>query len=64
MNLKVFSFFGILAPLFYIIPTIVGVSLRPGYNHIAISKKIMVMVPVKLPIVSAIQRSKILLEYI
>jgi hypothetical protein len=34
MNLKVFSLFGILAPLFYIIPTIVGGLLRPGYNHL------------------------------
>jgi hypothetical protein len=35
MNLKVFSFFGILAPLFYIIPTIIGGLLRPGYNHLS-----------------------------
>jgi hypothetical protein len=35
MNLKIFSFFGILAPLFYIIPTIIGGLLRPGYNHLS-----------------------------
>ena len=35
MNLKIFSLFGILAPLFYIIPTIVGGLLRPGYNHLS-----------------------------
>ena len=35
MNIKVFSLFGILAPLFYIIPTIVGGLLRPGYNHLS-----------------------------
>lgn len=34
MKLKVFSLFGILAPLFYIVPTIVGGLLRPGYNHL------------------------------
>jgi hypothetical protein len=34
MNIKVFSLFGILAPLFYIFPTIIGGLLRPGYNHL------------------------------
>jgi hypothetical protein len=34
MNLKIFSLFGILAPFFYIISTIIGGLLRPGYNHL------------------------------
>lgn len=34
MRLTVFSLFGIIAPLFYIIPTIVGGLLRPGYSHL------------------------------
>ena len=34
MKLTVVSLFGIVAPLFYIIPTVVGGLLRPGYNHI------------------------------
>jgi hypothetical protein len=34
LNQKVFSLFGILAPIFYIIPTVVGGLLRPGYNHL------------------------------
>jgi hypothetical protein len=37
MNMKstVISLFGIVAPLFYIIPTVVGGLLRPGYSHIS-----------------------------
>ena len=35
MKLTVFSLFGIIAPLFYIIPTIVGGLLRPGYSHLS-----------------------------
>jgi len=34
MKLSLFSILGIIASLFYIIPTIVGGLLRPGYNHI------------------------------
>jgi len=34
MKLMMFSIFGIIAPLFYIIPTIVGGLLRPGYSHL------------------------------
>ena len=34
MGLSVFSLFGIIAPLFYIIPTIIGGILIPGYNHL------------------------------
>ena len=34
MKLMVFSLFGIIAPLFYIIPTLVGGLLRPGYSHL------------------------------
>jgi len=33
MKLTAISLFGIVAPLFYIIPTIVGGLLRPGYSH-------------------------------
>lgn len=35
MNLKVISLVGIISPLFYIIPTIVGALLRPGYSHLS-----------------------------
>lgn len=35
MKLMVFSLFGIIAPLFYIIPTLVGGLLRPGYSHLS-----------------------------
>ena len=35
MKLTVISLFGIVAPLFYIIPTIVGGLLRPGYSHLS-----------------------------
>ena len=35
MKLAVVSLFGIVAPLFYIIPTVVGGLLRPGYSHIS-----------------------------
>ena len=35
MKSMVFSLFGIIAPLFYIIPTIVGGLLRPGYSHLS-----------------------------
>jgi len=35
MKLMVFSLSGIIAPLFYIIPTIVGGLLRPGYSHLS-----------------------------
>ena len=35
MKLMVFSLFGISAPLFYIIPTLVGGLLRPGYSHLS-----------------------------
>jgi len=34
MKLTVFSLFGIIAPIFYIVPTIIGGLLRPGYNHL------------------------------
>ena len=34
MKLMVFSLFGIVSPLFYIIPTLVGGLLRPGYSHL------------------------------
>lgn len=34
MKSTVISLFGIIAPLFYVIPTIVGGLLRPGYNHL------------------------------
>ena len=34
MKLMVFSLFGIIAPIFYIVPTIIGGLLRPGYNHL------------------------------
>ena len=35
MKSTVISLFGIIAPLFYIIPTIVGGLLRPGYRHLS-----------------------------
>ena len=35
MKSMVISLFGIIAPLFYIIPTIVGGLLRPGYSHLS-----------------------------
>ena len=35
MKLTVISLFGIVAPLFYVIPTIVGGLLRPGYSHLS-----------------------------
>lgn len=35
MKSTVFSLFGVVAPLFYIIPTIVGGVLRPGYSHLS-----------------------------
>jgi hypothetical protein len=35
MKSTVISLFGIIAPLFYIIPTIVGGLLRPGYSHLS-----------------------------
>jgi len=35
VKLEVFSLSGIIAPLFYIIPTIIGGLLRPGYNHLS-----------------------------
>jgi len=35
MKSTVISLFGIVAPLFYIIPTIVGGLLRPGYSHLS-----------------------------
>jgi hypothetical protein len=35
MKSTVISLFGIVAPLFYIIPTVVGGLLRPGYSHIS-----------------------------
>ena len=35
MKSTVFSLFGVIAPLFYIIPTIVGGLLRPGYSHLS-----------------------------
>jgi hypothetical protein len=37
MNMKstVISLFGIVAPIFYIIPTVVGGLLRPGYSHLS-----------------------------
>ena len=35
MKLAVISLFGIVAPLFYVIPTIVGGLLRPGYSHLS-----------------------------
>lgn len=35
MKLAVISLFGIIAPLFYIVPTIVGGLLRPGYSHLS-----------------------------
>ena len=35
MKLKVISLFGIIAPLFYIIPTIVGGSIRPEYSQLS-----------------------------
>ena len=34
MKITVYALFGIFAPLFYIIPTIVGGLLRPGYSHL------------------------------
>ena len=35
MKSTVFSLFGVIAPLFYIVPTIVGGLLRPGYSHLS-----------------------------
>lgn len=35
MKSTVISLFGIIAPLFYVIPTIVGGLLRPGYSHLS-----------------------------
>jgi hypothetical protein len=35
MKSTVISLFGIIAPVFYIIPTIVGGLLRPGYSHLS-----------------------------
>ena len=35
MQSMVLSLFGIIAPLFYIIPTLVGGFLRPGYSHLS-----------------------------
>lgn len=35
MKLKILSLFGIIAPLFYIVPTIIGGLLRPGYSHLS-----------------------------
>lgn len=35
MKLTVISLFGVIAPLFYVIPTIVGGLLRPGYSHLS-----------------------------
>lgn len=34
MDILVYSLLGIIAPIFYIVPTIVGGLLRPGYNHL------------------------------
>ena len=34
MKLMVFSLVGIIAPIFYIVPTIIGGLLRPGYSHL------------------------------
>ena len=35
MKSTVISLFGIVAPLFYIVPTVVGGLLRPGYSHLS-----------------------------
>lgn len=34
MDISVYALFGIIAPVFYVIPTIIGGLLRPGYNHL------------------------------
>ena len=34
MDISVYALCGIIAPVFYIIPTIIGGFLRPGYNHL------------------------------
>jgi hypothetical protein len=35
MKSTIISLFGIIAPVFYIIPTIIGGLLRPGYSHLS-----------------------------
>ena len=34
MKLSTVALLGIIAPLFYILPTIIGGLIRPGYNHL------------------------------
>ena len=34
MDTSVYALFGIIAPIFYVIPTIIGGLLKPGYNHL------------------------------
>ena len=34
MGISSYSLFGLIAPIFYVIPTIVGGLIRPGYNHL------------------------------
>jgi len=34
MDFSVYSLLGIVAPIFYVIPTIIGGFIRPGYNHL------------------------------
>lgn len=34
MDISSYSLFGLISPIFYIVPTIVGGLIRPGYNHL------------------------------